>query len=333
MDADTRPNALTRRRLLAFGASLAAGLPVSIAIAGCGGSESSGAASTSGDAGSDRAPAAPAEAPPPPSPTPEPFVVAEGEQRFAIMPGTKYETPFYVFGTGRPGPIALALGGVHGNEPGGWLAADRAVDRVRPTAGALLMIPHVNKVAMSLFERTTTEIGDVNRAYPGNPDGTPAQRIAFEITNVIRDYHVDLVVDMHESWAFYKDRPQNGTAFLGQTVATNGGGRGADLARASVESVNSRILASQEEFFFRDRFGSNQAAAPGVQNGPSPAGASAPNAANPSGVSSSSLGLSTFVPGVVAILVEMGQQQSLERRIALHVDMLQEFLRRDGVLG
>jgi hypothetical protein len=269
---------------------------------------------------------------PAPTPTPEPFVVAAGEEKRAIMAGTKYETPMYVFGSGRVGSIALALGGVHGNEPGAWLAADRVVEQIRPDAGALLVIPHVNKIAMGLFQRTTDEIGDINRAYPGKPDGTPSQQIAAEIMNAVREFHVDLVVDMHESWAFYKDRPQNGTAFLGQTVATNASEPGPSLAKASVQAVNSRIQSPIEELFFRDRFGSNQGAAPGVPNSPSPAGASAPDAARPNGVSSSSLGIPNFAPGVISILVEMGQQQALERRIALHIDLFQEFLRREGVL-
>ncbi len=322
-----RSQKLSRRRLIALAASLAVAAPLSIAISAC-----------SSDRGPDDSGIAPATtvpeataAPPPPTATPPPFVVAAGEDKRVIMPGTKYETPLYIFGSGRAGPIAMALGGVHGNEPGGWLAADRVVDRMRPDVGALLVIPHVNKIAMGQFVRTTDEIGDVNRAYPGKPDGTPAQQIAFEIMNAVREFHVDFILDMHESWAFYKDRPQNGTAFLGQTVATNAAEPGPSMARASVDAVNSRIQTSVEEFFFRDRFGSNQAAAPGVQNGPSPAGASA--AAGPNGVSSSSLGIPNFAPGVISILVEMGQQQALERRISLHLDMFQEFLHREGVLA
>lgn len=326
MDQDLASR-VSRRRLLALGASLSAALPVSIAVSAC-----SGDTIEQGVMAGDRAPEATSTSvPAPPTPTPEPFVVAAGEQRFALMSGTKFETPLYVFGSGRAGPIAMALGGVHGNEPGGWLAAERVVERIRPAVGALLVVPRANRIATNLFERTTDEIGDVNRAYPGSPDGTPSQQIAFQIVSFIRDFQVNLVVDMHESWAFYKDRPQNGTAFLGQTVGTNAGEPAASLARGAVEAVNSRILASQEEFFFRDRFGSNQAAAPGVQSSPSPAGASgAPT--TPGGVSRSSLGLSQIVPGVISVLVEMGQQQSLERRVALHVDMLSEFLRRVGTL-
>jgi hypothetical protein len=260
-------------------------------------------------------------------------VVAAGEEERAIMAGTPFETPLYIFGSGGPGPVTLALGGVHGNEPGGWLAADRVVDRLRPDAGALLVIPHVNNVSMAQFVRTTDEIGDINRAYPGKADGSPAQMIALEIMNAVHEFHVSLLVDMHESWAFYKDRPQNGTAFLGQTVATNAPEPGPSLARAAVETINGGIQSPIEELYFRDRFGSNQAAAPGVREGPSPAGAAAPETARPNGVSSSSLGIPNYAPGVISILVEMGQQQALERRISLHFDLFAELLRREGVIG
>jgi hypothetical protein len=311
--------AVSRRRVLALGASLAAALPVSVAISGC-----------SDSAVPDLVPGGgPDSTEVPPTPTPEPpFIVAAGEEERLLMAGTRFETPAYIFGTGRLGPIALALGGVHGNEPGGWLAAERAVRQLRPDTGALLVIPRANRVATEVFARTTDEIGDLNRAYPGDPNGMPSQQIAHQIVELIREFRVGIVVDMHESWAFYKDRPQNGTAFLGQTIGTNGE-KAIEISRGVVEAVNSRILFPHEEFFFRDRFGSNQAAAPGVPSQPSQADASgAPR--GPGGASRSSLGLSTYVPGLIAVLVEMGQQQTLERRTALHIEVLTEFLRRVG---
>jgi hypothetical protein len=42
----------------------------------------------------------------------------------------------------------------------------------------------------------------------------------------------------------------------------------------------------------------------------------------------SSLGLPSYVKGLGAILVEMGQQQALERRVQLHVDIATELLNR-----
>jgi hypothetical protein len=262
-----------------------------------------------------------------PAPTAAPpFVVAAGEQRSALMGGTPYETPLFVYGTGTAGPIVMVLGGVHGNEPGGWLAADRVVERLRPASGALLVLPRANQKAIALFERTTEALGDLNRLYPGRPDGLPMERMAQEIVDTLRAYHVNVVVDMHESWAFYRDRPQNGTAFLGQTVATNPTEPGVSLARSVVQSVNQRVLSTQEEFFFRE-FPPNRLPDP---NSALPFDTSGNPQAAVSGGSRSSLGLPAHIPGLVSILVEMGQQQALERRVALHVEVLQQVMREIG---
>jgi hypothetical protein len=254
-------------------------------------------------------------------PSAPPFVLPEGEEKRLLMAGTRYETPLYVFASGRPGRIALALGGVHGNEPGGWLAAERVVDNVRPANGAVLVIPRANKVAISMGERTTDDLADLNRSYPGFEDGKPMERLATEIMNAIRDFHVDLVHDMHESWSFYKDRSTNGTAFLGQTVSTNGEA-GTALVESVIARVNPTVQHSREEFSFRE-FGGN----PNQQPTNLPRQQDIP----PQGRGTSSLGLSRLIPGLVPILVEMGQQQTLERRTALHVRLFQEVLSQLGI--
>src|SRR5207249_11418978 len=116
----------------------------------------------------------------PPVPEP-PFIVAAGDEKRLLMSGTPYETPLYIRGSGNPGKVALVLGGVHGNEPAGWLAADRVVDRLQPANGALLVVPHANKIADNIFERTTPQIGDLNRSYPGFADGLPMERMAVAL--------------------------------------------------------------------------------------------------------------------------------------------------------
>lgn len=308
---------LSRRRWLQVAGNLAAMGPVSVVLAACGKSSTQEALREAAKPSEDVAvvgqPVAPAA---PPEPPPPPFVVDEGVREHALMAGTPYQNRLYVFGTGREGKIVLALGGVHGNEPGGWLAAEEIVDRVRPEVGALLVIPRANRLATLNFVRTTDDMGDLNRMYPGDPDGIPMARMAFEIMNTIRDYHVDVVVDMHESWAFYADRPQNGTAYLGQTIATSIES-GIPLAQAVVDSVNTRIRYRHEEFFFRE-FRTGRL----------------PNPTNPgAGGSRSSLGLPGYFPGLISLLVEMGQQQGLDRRIALHVDVLREVMRQVGTLS
>jgi hypothetical protein len=154
------------------------------------------------------------------------------------------------------------------------------------------------------------------------------ERMALAIVETLREFHVEVVVDMHESWAFYKDRPQNGTAFLGQTVATYPAEPGISLAQSVVGAVNGRIQASREEFFFRE-FPPNRLPEP---TSALPFDTSGNPQAAVSGGSRSSLGLPRMIPGLATLLVEMGQQQALERRVALHVEVAQEVARRVGVI-
>ena len=256
----------------------------------------------------------------PPTPTPPPFVVAEGEQRRMMMAGSAQETPLYVYGSGRPGKVVMVLGGVHGNEPGGWMAAERLQTSFRPASGAFLVIPRANKQATLAFDRTGG-LGDLNRSYPGSPDSaTPMARMAAQIIDVLREFQVDVLLDMHESWAFYKDRQQNGTAFLGQTVATAPVEPGITLVHDVVSTVNStRLRSSQEELF--DRL------FPGPQQGGRNLPSSTPTPGPPP-TGTSSLNLNRNVAGLTPILVEMGQQQALERRVQLHVDIFEELAHR-----
>ena len=284
--------------------------------AACGGSQPSGWTEADGNVRVDPLPTETA--------TPEPpFVIAAGESEHVLMAGTPQETPMYVFGSGQPGPIVMALGGVHGNEPGGWLAADEAIESVRPGVGGLIVVPRANVVATRLFERTTEDLGDLNRLYPGDPEGLPMARMAAELVDVIRAYHVGTLVDMHESWAFYRDRPQNGTAFLGQTVTAFQSEPGINLARGVVETVNARTLSVQEEFFYRDA--PNRSLS---MRDPLPQ--STPSNQPGNGITSSSLGIPRWVDGLNVLLVEMGQQQELARRVALHLDVLTEVMRQVG---
>jgi hypothetical protein len=313
----------SRRRLL----QLAGLLPLGALLAACSGGD---ADSTVLEEPADTSTPAPE---PTATPTPEPpFIVAEGEEQRVLMAGTPQETPIHIFGSGKLGPIMAVLGGVHGNEPGGWLAAEQVRDSLRPTSGALLVIPNANTLAMQQFVRTTDDLGDLNRLYPGDPNGLPMARMAYEITETLREFHASHALDLHESWSFYRDRTdtQTGTAFLGQTVSSSTA-QGLALGRSIVEAVNGRILSPIEEMTLRE-----WPPAGFVFPTPTPGGPPEPTPSSGDGFafsrrSRSSLGLSTHIPGLVALLVEMGQQQAIERRVALHVDIVTEAMRQVGM--
>ena len=193
-------------------------------------------------------------------------------------------------------------------------------------------MPRANRLATQQFVRTTDDLGDLNRLYPGDANGLPMARMAYEIVQTLREFRASVVVDMHESWAFYTDRTatQTGTAFLGQTVSSSTS-QGLALGRDVVEAVNSRVRAPHEALTLRD-FPPQGFVFPTATPGGAPEPTlSAGSAATGGGRSRSSLGLSTHIPGSIALLVEMGQQQALARRIALHVDIVQEVARRVGI--
>ncbi len=181
------------------------------------------------------------------------------------------------------------------------------------------------ELATRIFERTLPDLGDLNRLYPGSLDAPlPMGRMASTILDVVREFQVDLVLDMHESWGFYLERGANsGTAFIGQTVTKGEGPLAEDFVRDVVDAVNTQITL-REEFTFRGRLPQP------APNAPPPPGV---GGAQPGGRSTSSLSIGTHVPGTTAILVEMGQMDQPEyRRRDLHLILATELLTRHGVL-
>ena len=176
-------------------------------------------------------------------------------------------------------------------------------------------MPRANVVAIGLLERTTEELGDLNRLYPGSfTADSPMERMAAHIVNIARRRHVDFVLDLHESWGFYAERGENaGTAFIGQTITSGPGPERVPLARAIGGRVNAQIEVERDRLLARDW---TQWRAPIVH------GELLEDSAQPRwrpGRGGSSLSLGRFVPGVAPVLVEMGQQrQPVERRVELH---------------
>ena len=83
----------------------------------------------------------------------EPDVVKQGagvtkvvklSQYFDGIAGTRGDTDIYVLDSGKPGASALVLGGTHGNEPSGFMAAIVLIENAMPTSGKLYVIPFAN---------------------------------------------------------------------------------------------------------------------------------------------------------------------------------------------
>ena len=97
------------------------------------------------------------------------------------------------------GPRVLLMSGNHGDEYEGQVALCRLARTVEPEAiqGHLMILPMANYPAACAGLRTSPiDEGNLNRSFPGDPDGTVTEMIAHLIETVLLD-GVDLLMDLH----------------------------------------------------------------------------------------------------------------------------------------
>ena len=112
--------------------------------------------------------------------------------------GGSDRTPVLVInGTGR-GPILCLTGAIHGDELNGIEVVRRVTQDLEPARirGTVIGIPIVNLQGFRRGSRYLPDRRDLNRYFPGNPNGSAASRIAWSLFDgIIR--HCDGLVDVH----------------------------------------------------------------------------------------------------------------------------------------
>ena len=97
------------------------------------------------------------------------------------------------------GPSALITGGNHGDEYEGPLAiVDFAQSaKLDDIAGTIILVPFINYPAFLAGKRTSPiDGGNMNRIFPGRPDGTVTEKIADYFQNTLLPM-ADAVLDFH----------------------------------------------------------------------------------------------------------------------------------------
>jgi N-alpha-acetyl-L-2,4-diaminobutyrate deacetylase len=100
---------------------------------------------------------------------------------------------------GGEGPTALLTGANHGDEYEGPIALQGLVEELTPEAvsGRVIVVPYMNHPAFKAGKRTSPlDGGNLNRLFPGRPDGGPTQKIADFFQRVLLPM-ADVVVDYH----------------------------------------------------------------------------------------------------------------------------------------
>ncbi len=106
--------------------------------------------------------------------------------------------PITVIANGE-GPCALLTGGNHGDEYEGPIALQNLATTLKPEqiAGRVILLPMMNLPAFAVGRRCSPiDGGNMNRSFPGRPDGTVTQKIAHFIATRLVPM-ADIVLDYH----------------------------------------------------------------------------------------------------------------------------------------
>ncbi|HWT82939.1 MAG TPA: succinylglutamate desuccinylase/aspartoacylase family protein [Candidatus Methylomirabilis sp.] len=118
-----------------------------------------------------------------------------------LADGSWLTVPVHIAVGNRPRPRLVALAGIHGDEPEGMLALLDLWKSCDPTGleGAVILVPVANPPAFAAHQRRSAlDDLDLNRIFPGKPDGTPSEQLAYRLLHdVIAG--TDLVFTLH-SW-------------------------------------------------------------------------------------------------------------------------------------
>ena len=132
-----------------------------------------------------------------------------GRDRFSIpvstlASGYSLSIPVLVVTGARPGPRIGVSAMIHGDEIEGLLIVRELWRSIDPSelAGSLWMMPVANPLAMEAITRNTPiDMLDMNRLFPGAPDGWLSEQQAHAITNGFIS-RIDYLIDIHAGGTF-----------------------------------------------------------------------------------------------------------------------------------
>ncbi|WP_266074719.1 M99 family carboxypeptidase catalytic domain-containing protein [Haladaptatus caseinilyticus] len=228
---------------------------------------------------------------------------SETQPSHTIRSGTEEETEVYVTDTGKPGPTAVVVGGLHGNEPSGYLAADDvatwSIDK-----GKLVVIPRANPVAI---ERGTysNDNGNLNRKF--TPGKEPRTALARSIWSAIERYNPKTVLSLHSSNGIYREAegPDGDGQAIYPTLSS-----GADVdATMAAEYMNRYHLDNSFPEYYEFKQGNSL-------DGDSP-------------LLIHKVGADLYIPGYIVETTRYGT--SLDTRVNWTLNIVRHLLRRNGI--
>ena len=118
-----------------------------------------------------------------------------------FLANTEHELHVYRVLGKEPGNTMMLIGGIQGDEPGGYLTADLYAD-ITLLKGNLIVVPRANFYSILLNQRNG-QTGDMNRKFDGG--GEPINNMEEEIVAILKHLTAesDCLLNLHEGAGYY----------------------------------------------------------------------------------------------------------------------------------
>jgi hypothetical protein len=190
-----------------------------------------------------------------------PTEIQARRENLVYFPNTAYELNVYKIYGRMPGKTLMLIGGIQGNEPGGFLSADLYAD-MSLMKGNLIVVPRANFYSILLNHRGPH--GDMNRKFDGEPD---QMSMDDKIVAILKDLiaESDYLLNLHDGSGYYYptyvSRWRNPKLF-GQSIIADCEeyripGRNetlklGEMARKVIEEINKEITNDLYTFHFNN---------------------------------------------------------------------------------
>ena len=182
-------------------------------------------------------------------------------ENLVYFPNTPYELNIYKIYGKQPGKTLMLIGGIQGNEPGGFLSADLYAD-MSLSKGNLIVVPRANFYSILLNQRGSH--GDMNRKFADRPERVSMDdRIVSILKELIAES--DYLLNLHDGSGYYYpkyiSRWRNPRAF-GQSIIADSENytmpgknkvlRLKDMAETVIREMNQEITNDLHKFRFNN---------------------------------------------------------------------------------
>ncbi len=137
--------------------------------------------------------------------------------QYTLLEGTELENTVTLLEGEENGPTLYIIGGIHGDELAGWYAGT-ILKSATVKAGKIYLVAPANRYGAEHNQRKTQSDRDLNRNFPGDPEGWDAQRIADALYQDIEDKNPVLLLDLHEARRHTDGRDNLGNSLICQDI-------------------------------------------------------------------------------------------------------------------